>query len=238
MKITGIVLLVIGLIWGIMAFNIDTSVEVGGKTFGAGEYSIHVPKTRVNNIGLINEKQNHIIGAGLTLIIGVIFFIVGILREEKIEEKKIKPLKKDTPQKRKIPEHAIAFSPKEETDFSKTCEQLLSKYKSYGFERIIVNTLSQFMIQKQKDSYIKVIQQDNGIFIESKNSPKIDLPIIHEREPYKIEKEKKSNSKPSKKDTSVVTELTNLVELKKSGAITVSEYENLKSEIMNNHNAQ
>lgn len=55
MKTLGYVSLVVGVIWLLVAFNLDTSVSTG---YG----------TRVNNIGLMASKQNHIlIGAFITL---------------------------------------------------------------------------------------------------------------------------------------------------------------------------
>lgn len=54
MKTLGYVAFVVGVIWLLVAFNLDTSVSTG---YG----------TRVNNIGLMASKQNHIlIGAFIT----------------------------------------------------------------------------------------------------------------------------------------------------------------------------
>lgn len=64
MKTLGYVALVVGFIWLLVAFNLDTSVSTG---YG----------TRVNNIGLMASKQNHIvIGAFITLC-GLLMTIFG-----------------------------------------------------------------------------------------------------------------------------------------------------------------
>jgi len=64
MKAFGYVVLVVGVIWLLVAFNLDTSVTTG---YG----------TRVNNIGLMASKQNHIvIGAFITLC-GLLMVIFG-----------------------------------------------------------------------------------------------------------------------------------------------------------------
>jgi hypothetical protein len=60
MKTIGIVLLVIGSLAFLIGFNMDTSVDTG---FGG----------RINNIGLMNDRQNIIILAGVLTVIGAIF---------------------------------------------------------------------------------------------------------------------------------------------------------------------
>ena len=44
-----------------------------------------------------------------------------------------------------------------------------------------INTITQFMVQKEKNAYIKVTQKNDVIEIEHKNSPKIDIDIISKR---------------------------------------------------------
>lgn len=75
MKKNSIYLIIIGISWIIFAFNIDTSVVTGGQTIGSGEFAVQVPLMRVNNLGLMNEKQNHLIISSLVLLIGVALFI-------------------------------------------------------------------------------------------------------------------------------------------------------------------
>ena len=236
MKITGMILIAIGLIWGIIAFNIDTSVEVGGDVIGVGEYSVHVPKTRVNNIGLMNEKQNHIIGAGLILLIGVLFFIVGTLKKENEQENTriVKDDETSSKIKQKIPENAIAFYVQDIDDFDTICKQILSKYKKFGFERIVINTTTQFMLQADRDKYIKITLKNNVIYIETKNSPQIDLPILGQRKKY-IQEIKKSietkvtNDIPNNDNVEKLMQLANLFQ---NELITKEEYEKAKQNIL------
>lgn len=63
MKSFGIVLIIIGVIWAIIAFSASTTVSTG---FGD-----------VNNIGLMADRQNHLIFSGLTILFGVILFGFG-----------------------------------------------------------------------------------------------------------------------------------------------------------------
>lgn len=61
MKKFGILLLIIGSITLFRALNMDTSIATETKGI------------RVNNIGLINDKQNMITAAGIAIIVGAIF---------------------------------------------------------------------------------------------------------------------------------------------------------------------
>lgn len=72
MKTTGISILICGILLGLYALTMDTSVKVdypNGNTFGLPE--------RVNNIGLMSDRQNYLILAGVLTILGVIINIVG-----------------------------------------------------------------------------------------------------------------------------------------------------------------
>lgn len=63
MKKLGFFALVIGVLWVVVAFNTDVSVDTG---YG-----------RVNNIGLMASRQNHIIIGGLIVLVGVLMLIFG-----------------------------------------------------------------------------------------------------------------------------------------------------------------
>lgn len=76
MRAIGILGIVIGGIWAIVAFNIDTSVSSG---FG-----------RVNNMGLMAEKQNHLMMSAAVLIISVLLFVFG-KRSAKVAETEAGP---------------------------------------------------------------------------------------------------------------------------------------------------
>lgn len=68
MRVAGIFLIVVGIIWILIAFNMDTSVASGSDEFGNG---------RVENIGLIAQRQSHLFVAGLTTLVGVLLTIWG-----------------------------------------------------------------------------------------------------------------------------------------------------------------
>ena len=60
MKISGILLVILGIILGIMAATMDVSVEGSYKT------------ERIINLGLMNDRSNLSIGAGVTFISGIL----------------------------------------------------------------------------------------------------------------------------------------------------------------------
>lgn len=80
MKKMGLVLIVAGILGGAFAFNLDTSVETGGETIGSGKYAVTIPKSRVNNLGLMEERRNYLGASGLAILVGVILFGFGSLQ--------------------------------------------------------------------------------------------------------------------------------------------------------------
>jgi hypothetical protein len=68
MRAIGVILAFVGVLWLLFAFNIDTSVDVGSSILGSG---------RVENLGLIAQRQNHLFVAGLLTLIGVLLIIFG-----------------------------------------------------------------------------------------------------------------------------------------------------------------
>lgn len=81
MKPLGGLLIFFGITALIFSMQIDTSVEVkypGGSGYGMPE--------RVNNIGLMNEKQNRLMLSGILLIGGIILFAVGKTKERSIAD--------------------------------------------------------------------------------------------------------------------------------------------------------
>lgn len=65
----GCALLAVGLIWLLIAFNMDTSVATGGGVYG-------VP-SRIENIGLIAQRQNHILVSCFISLAGILLILFG-----------------------------------------------------------------------------------------------------------------------------------------------------------------
>jgi hypothetical protein len=69
MRTLGIIILIIGIILGIYALSMDTSVQVNysGNSYGMPD--------RVNNLGLMSARQNNLLIAGILSIIGTMILI-------------------------------------------------------------------------------------------------------------------------------------------------------------------
>ena len=79
MKKLGYFLFFLGVIIGSFGLSMDTTVEAGGQTIGSGQYSVTVPKTRVHNIGLMEDRRLMLSVAGLSLLLGSIFIGFGTI---------------------------------------------------------------------------------------------------------------------------------------------------------------
>ena len=73
MKTIAYLLLALGIGLGAFAYSMDTTVDAGGQTFGSGEFAIDVPKSRVHNVGLMEDRRLLFYAAGLSLILGTAF---------------------------------------------------------------------------------------------------------------------------------------------------------------------
>lgn len=79
MRKLGIALTALGIIWGILAFNMKTTVVTEGKTIGSGEYALQIPSAEINNIGLMDDRRNHLTLAGVLVVAGVLLVGFGTL---------------------------------------------------------------------------------------------------------------------------------------------------------------
>jgi hypothetical protein len=73
MKGLGVCLTIIGLVWGIVAFNMNTAVPVDPVFVGSGYTSIR----EVNNVGLMDDRRNHLMGAAVTFLAGIMLIGFG-----------------------------------------------------------------------------------------------------------------------------------------------------------------
>lgn len=77
MKLFGVFFIAVGIIWGVVAYNMETTVTVGGELGPGGLF--YIPKSEVNNLGLIETRRNHLMFAGLSVVVGVLLFGFGSL---------------------------------------------------------------------------------------------------------------------------------------------------------------
>ncbi|MDQ7032724.1 MAG: hypothetical protein Q9M37_08455 [Desulfonauticus sp.] len=199
MKTIGTILIIIGLIWGVFSFNIDTSIEVGGESYGSGEYVFKIPKTRVNNFGLMNDKQNNISGAGITLVIGVILFIFGGRKEEeKMQEDKqgfTETVIQDDDNKFKI-----SFQMKNENSWDNIKTKLFAYYKEQDIENIISEKEMSWMLGANEGvkGYIEARLNEDIISIQCFKLPKPDIEIINSETKQKEEQTVQKNNSTDK----------------------------------------
>ncbi|MFL5739904.1 MAG: hypothetical protein ACJ75B_06780 [Flavisolibacter sp.] len=78
MKETGIFLICIAAIVGYFAFNMDTSVSVGG-------YSSNIGSDKVVNLGRLNDQQNLFIVGSALGIMGCVLLVGGVLGSKLIK---------------------------------------------------------------------------------------------------------------------------------------------------------
>jgi len=68
MRVVGAILLGLGIIIGLAAFNKDVSVDT--------------PYGRVNNMGLMDDRRNYLMAAGVCAIVGAIFIAMDRKKED------------------------------------------------------------------------------------------------------------------------------------------------------------
>lgn len=80
MRNFGAILAVVGLVWGILAFNMPTTVKTQGETIGSGDFTIDVPSLEVYNLSLSERRNTQLLISGLLVVIGTVLFGFGSIR--------------------------------------------------------------------------------------------------------------------------------------------------------------
>jgi hypothetical protein len=81
MKTFGVILMIAGVIWMVVALSMSTTVTSSSEAFGSEPYAMETPSVTVNNIGLMDRRHNNLMLAGLTILIGAVFFGFGSISE-------------------------------------------------------------------------------------------------------------------------------------------------------------
>ena len=84
MKQFGLVLVILGILSAIFAFNRDTTVETEEKTISSSIYSVTIPSERVQNLGLIEQRNNILHASYLAILVGVILYGFGSIQHNSI----------------------------------------------------------------------------------------------------------------------------------------------------------
>lgn len=79
MKSIGLIIASISALCLLLALNMSTTVTTGERTFG----NFTVPSMTVNNLGLMQDKQNYIIVSAVFLILGVGIFLIAPKNDSK-----------------------------------------------------------------------------------------------------------------------------------------------------------
>lgn len=80
MRNFGAILAVVGLVWGILAFNMPTTVKTQSETFGTGDFRIDVSSREVYNLPLSERRNTQLLISGLLVVIGTVLFGFGSIR--------------------------------------------------------------------------------------------------------------------------------------------------------------
>lgn len=75
MKIVGILLAAVGVIWAVIAWNMETIVATESTVIA----EIYVPSQKVHNIGLMERRRSHLMLASVMTIAGVLLLGFGAL---------------------------------------------------------------------------------------------------------------------------------------------------------------
>ncbi len=81
MRIAGILIVVIGVAWGIIAFNMSSTVQTEEKYIGSGQFTIHIPKNEVHNLERADRRRSHLAISGVLVVSGVFLFGFGSIRK-------------------------------------------------------------------------------------------------------------------------------------------------------------
>lgn len=83
MKLWGGLLVVAGMLMGLYAFQMDTTVQTGGEAFSFGLSTTYIPKLSVHNIGLMEQRQAYVLLSGTLFLSGIVLIGFGSLRDER-----------------------------------------------------------------------------------------------------------------------------------------------------------
>ncbi|MFA4919731.1 MAG: zinc ribbon domain-containing protein [Thermodesulfovibrionales bacterium] len=151
MKQFGIVLLLLGVLWLLFAFNMDTTVSTGAQSFGG----IEIQSMRVNNLGKMDERRNHLLLSSLLIVVGVILFVFGNSKQsDGVPSQLPQPTGNgiQISDNRKCPYCAEMIRP--DAIKCKHCGSDLIQTESFGVPKIKVT--SKELLQKAYDNYNKI----------------------------------------------------------------------------------
>jgi len=174
MKKFGIALLLVGGLWLLISFNMDTSVTTEAQSIGG----IEIPSVRVNNLGKMDERRNYLMLSSLLIVVGVILFVFGNSKQaDSVPSQLPQPTGSGAQieDNRKCPYCAEIIRP--DAIKCKHCGSDLSQTESVAVPKITVS--SKELLQKAYDRYNKMdidgaLDLFKTIIINDPNSPEAE----------------------------------------------------------------
>lgn len=77
MRILGMLLTGIGLIWCLIAFTMPTTALIGGEYIGYGELVTNLPRIEAQNLELSDKRRTHLLLSAVLTVFGGILFKFG-----------------------------------------------------------------------------------------------------------------------------------------------------------------
>jgi len=206
MKVFGVLLIIIGVVFGLYSVAMDVTVYVDETT-------------RVANIHLISQQQTYVTTSGIILFIGVIMALMPRKTKELPEE-----IKNERGVERTFRNDTyFVFVPNyQELDFIKAKESLFNQYSKVGYTYISRNDSTIWTLKSptKPKSYIQVQVKIERIQIEAYNVEQEPTVFTEAEEPT------------VKEDTTAqLIELSKMLEKK---LITETEFINMKKKLITN----
>ncbi len=79
MRIMGMILMGIGLIWCLIAFRMPTTVFIGGEYIGSGELVTYLPRVEVHSLELSDKRHTYLLISAALAVIGSLLLGFGFI---------------------------------------------------------------------------------------------------------------------------------------------------------------
>lgn len=157
MKSLGVILIVISLILGFYAFNMDVSVST-------------IYGNRVVNFGLINRQQNFLYLSGLMLVIGLVLFLIKNYTKKDIDTNLNAKAEYNEVKTEKGFNYKLPINDKVTFEILK--EKTLNFYSNIGFIKQVDNENTFFIKNDSINAYVEIKNRDSYLNMSIYNTEK------------------------------------------------------------------
>ncbi|KAB7891552.1 hypothetical protein [Poseidonibacter ostreae] len=203
MKIFGIILTIVSLLFGLFAFNMDVSVLTSmGR--------------RVVNISLINQQQNYLYVSGLGILIGI---VLSVFTKSSKKDESNSEINNEYEEKKTEKGFNYKLPVTEKVTFSLIKERTLEFYKENSFVAKTDNEDTLFLSNKIDNSYVEIKNMETYVKLSVYNvsEPKFIKTLYVKNENNKIDNINNNTDN-----------LIALGEMFKNGLLTKEEFEEQK----------